>query len=101
MIRNLWPLLAGFTIWAIAFALLYALQALGCVLSWPQFWHRALMVTIAGATILVLALVLLRQLSMQKSDPGALSSIGAALTLAAGVATALTFSPTLFVAICS
>lgn len=101
MIRNLWPLLIGFMIWAIAFALLYALQALGCVLSWSQFSHQALMVTILCATILVLALLLHHQFSLRKSDTGAISTIGAALTLAALVATAITFSPILFVAVCT
>ncbi|UXN74058.1 hypothetical protein N8D56_01650 [Devosia sp. A8/3-2] len=42
-------LFAGFSLWALAFVMLYALQALGCAYGWPQ--HRLILV---GAYLLAL-----------------------------------------------
>lgn len=45
----LFLLLAGFSLWALAFIMFYALQALGCAYGWPQ--HRLILV---GAYLLAL-----------------------------------------------
>lgn len=52
---------AGFTIWAVAFSLLYAVQAIGCELSWnrvlvgPASWLRILLVSILLGHLIGLA----------------------------------------------
>lgn len=97
MIRKLWPLLIGFTIWSLAFLTLYSVQALGCVWGWPGQWHRLLLVAIASATLLVLVAMLLWQVRI---GPKRFSAAAMMLTAAATAASALTFAPVLFVTIC-
>ena len=101
MIRNLWPLLIGFTTWAVAFLALYSLQALGCVWNWDAAWHRTLLIAIVVVTLMVLAVVLIGHLAVHKSGPSPMRAAGVALTLASIAAAGLTFSPVLFVAICT
>ena len=46
-------LFAGFSLWALAFVVLYALQALGCAYSWPQ--HRLILISAYLLAILAMA----------------------------------------------
>jgi hypothetical protein len=64
MIRHLWPLLAGFTLWALAFILLYALQYLGCYFGWAPAAHRTALVVGYVMSIAALAGALLVQLAL-------------------------------------
>ncbi|MCW5721064.1 MAG: hypothetical protein KIS86_07975 [Devosia sp.] len=100
MIRPLWPLLAGFSLWALAFIGLYAVQALGCVWSWPEGPHRGALVTIWLATLVVLGALLVFQ--ARKRGPGKTpaSMMGIAATIAAIAATIVTFFPVLFSSLC-
>lgn len=100
MIRNLWPLLLGFTIWAVAFLVIYSAQALGCVWNWDPAWHRTVLIAIVAVTLVVLTVALIRQLAIQKSGPSPIQTAGVTLTSVSIIAAVLTFSPVLFVAIC-
>lgn len=100
MIRKLWPLLLGFTIWALAFVALYTLQALGCLLHWPEFWHRALLIALAIATIAALAALLISQRRTASTASPPIQTTSQALTLAAIAASIVTFAPVLFVSAC-
>ena len=44
MTRTLWPLLTGFILWALAFIALYALQYMGCFVTWDPVHHRAALI---------------------------------------------------------
>lgn len=101
MIRNLWPLLIGFTIWAVSFLAIYSLQALGCVWGWEQWWHRAVLVAASLATIACLAATLAMQLRRPRSENPKVERAGAILTAIALPITLVTFSPTAFLSLCT
>src|SRR5690606_26328188 len=48
--RALLLLVAGFTVWSVAFVVLYGLQAIGCAFGWGD-WHRPILI---GAYLLSL-----------------------------------------------
>ncbi|SMQ85371.1 hypothetical protein SAMN06295905_2648 [Devosia lucknowensis] len=52
-IKALVWLAAGFTVWSVAFVLLYALQALGCAYGWPQ--HRLILIAAGMASLVPMA----------------------------------------------
>lgn len=103
--RRLWWLAAGFAVWCNALALLYALQAIGCVFAWP-----------AGALHWTLVVVFLAHLiavgwmwhRTSRADRGTvfgdtgnfLQAVIEWTIIAAFVATALTFGPPLFLTAC-
>ena len=98
MSRPLISLLAGFTLWAIAFVTLYALQALGCVWNWPETLHRMVLGLVWLMTLLALGLAMVLQ--MNRSDGSALAVAGLWSTVAAALATTVIFAPLLFVSLC-
>lgn len=100
MIGKLWPLLAGFTIWLSGFAALYAVQALGCVWTWPEPWHRTLLIAMATSIVVALVVLLVWQGRSRQSPLQPLETAGIALTAAAIAASAITFAPALFSSIC-
>jgi len=100
MIGTLWPLLAGFTIWLSGFAMLYAIQALGCLWFWPEPWHRTLLIAMAIGIIVALVILLAWQNRNRRSPLQALDTAGLALTALAIAASAITFAPALFSSIC-
>lgn len=103
MIRRLWPLLAGFTLWALAFVLLYALQYLGCYFGWTPVAHRTALVVSYAIALAVLAGALLVQIALLRRRGSAATSldrVGIGATIAALAATAVTFSPTLLASAC-
>lgn len=94
MNRTLWPMLTGFSLWALAFTGLYALQHLGCFWDWDGRVHRAvLIVGYLGALGLVGALL------MWQMRAG-VGITALALTVAALAASVIVFAPTLFVTLC-
>lgn len=100
MIRDFWPLLIGFGLWAAAFVLLYSVQALGCVWQWPAFWHRLLMIAIAISSIGSLAAIFLWQKPQKRERSISLQAPGVLLTAAALFASTVIFAPTLFASPC-
>ncbi|MFP9136419.1 hypothetical protein ACLI1C_04475 [Devosia sp. XGJD_8] len=103
MIRHLWPLLAGFTLWALAFILLYAMQYLGCYFGWAPAAHRTALVVGYVMSLAALAGALLVQLALLRRRGAAATSfdrIGIGATIAALAATAVTFGPTLLASAC-
>ena len=97
--RALMLLAAGFTVWSLAFVLLYALQALGCAYRWPG--HRTILVVAylaALAPLLGLALVSLGR----NGEPATTLSIAARwANRAALVAGVLVFLPVTFTSTCT
>lgn len=87
-------LLAGFSLWAAGFVLLYALQVLGCAYGWPA--HRAILVSAFGAVLVPLAL--LARLRPKSSGP--LAPVALWLNRAALAAGVLTFLPVVFASTC-
>lgn len=59
-VRALALLIAGFTLWSLAFVLLYALQALGCAYGWGD-WHRPVLILAYLVSIAPLAWLALRR----------------------------------------
>tara|TARA_R110002020_G_scaffold6321_19_gene26660 strand:+ start:526 stop:840 length:315 start_codon:yes stop_codon:yes gene_type:complete len=103
MTRTLWPILAGFTLWSIAFIVLYALQYLGCYFAWDPALHRTLLIAAALAAVVLLAFCLLLQLRALRRPgavPTSIDRIGAGATLAALAATIVTLAPVTFVSMC-
>lgn len=100
MIGKLWPLLIGFCIWALAFIGLYALQALGCVWNWPEALHRGVLMSVCVFTLAMLLVLLRWQLRRYATNRTAIDRAGLWLTLAATVASAVTFVPSLFLSLC-
>ena len=94
MNRALWPMLIGFSLWALAFTGLYALQHLGCFWGWDPALHRALLVVGYLATLALLAALLVGQLRLGTTRMGVM------LTAAALAASAITFAPILAVTAC-
>lgn len=103
MIRQLWPLLAGFGLWSIAFVGLYGLQYLGCYFAWDPATHRVLLVAAYLAFVAALAALLFLQLALlRRRGPTAprLDRIGLGATGVALFATLITFAPAVFVSAC-
>jgi hypothetical protein len=103
MIRHLWPLLVGFTLWALALIALYALQYLGCHFGWAPMAHRvALLVAYAIAVASLTGTLALQIAIVRKrgSTTMSVNHIGLGATIAALVATAVTFGPMLLVSAC-
>jgi NO-binding membrane sensor protein with MHYT domain len=99
----LWPILSGFSLWALAFIGLYALQYLGCYLGWDPAQHR--LALIAGYIFAILLLlgdlaIRLRLMRQGHGSATALERIGLGTSIAALLATAITFAPALFVSVC-
>lgn len=95
--RSLILLVAGFTLWSLAFVLLYALQALGCAYDWSH--HRLILIAAYLASLLPLA-----WLALQRSrDRGATTSLSTAAlwaNRAAFAAGVLVFAPVTFGSLC-
>ena len=103
MIRRIWPLLAGFTLWAAAFVALYALQHLGCSLHWDPATHRLVLIAAYALAVVLLVATLILQLRRTRAGHGPISAvhtIGIGATLAALAATVVVFLPTLLVSAC-
>lgn len=100
MSRRLWPLLAGFVIWAVAFVVLYAVQALGCAWGWPPAVHRGVLLAIWSLTVGLLGATLYRQWRRQPGENAAMRQARVLATAAAIAATLATFFPASFVSLC-
>ena len=103
MRRTLWPILTGFSLWALAFLGLYGLQHLGCYLAWDPALHRLVLIVSYGlAMLLLLGDLMLRLRARRRSGSGvsAVDRIGLGTSIAAFFATVVTFAPTLFVSAC-
>jgi hypothetical protein len=103
MSRTLWPILPGFTLWALAFIVLYALQYLGCYFAWDPALHRTLLIAAAIVSLALLAFCLvlqLRALRRPRAAPTAIDRIGVGATIAALGATVVTLAPVTFVSMC-
>jgi hypothetical protein len=101
MIRNLWPLLIGFTIWAAAFLILYILQALGCVWGWEPLWHRTILIAVTFATIGLLAGTLAVQLRRSGINSSKIEWVGKIMTAISLPTTVFIFAPVAFLSICN
>jgi len=97
-LRALLMLVCGFTVWSLAFVLLYALQALGCAYGWPH--HRLILIAAYIASLIPL-IWLARFRPFGAGEPTTTLSIAATwanrAALAAGV---LVFLPVTFVNAC-
>ena len=96
-------LIAGFSVWSLAFVLLYALQALGCAYGWP--YHRAILVAVYGFTLLPLAWLALpsphKTASRAAGGPvGALSVAALWANRAALASGVIVFLPVTFASVC-
>lgn len=103
MSRTLWPILPGFSLWALAFIVLYAMQYLGCYLAWDPALHRTLLIAAAIVSVALLAGCLALQLkapSSPRTAPTSIDRIGVGATIAALAATVVTLAPVTFVSIC-
>lgn len=101
MIRHLWPLVIGFSFWALAFVGIYSLQYLGCNLGWESTAHRAsLIVAYVSATGALVLMLLFQIARARRRQPTALDQFGPAATTAALAATVVTFAPTLVASTC-
>lgn len=103
MIRHLWPLLVGFTLWALALIALYALQYLGCYFGWAPSAHRVALLVAYAIAVASLAGALALQIALMRKRGSAARSmdhIGLGASIAALAATAITFGPTLLVSAC-
>jgi len=103
--RRLWWLAGGFGVWCSALAFLYALQAIGCVFAWPTGTLRVTLVAVFFAHVVVVGWMW-RNFAIAAPDP-ALGPTGSFLhsaiawtSIAAFVATVLTFGPPLFLSTC-
>jgi hypothetical protein len=101
MIARLWPLLAGFTLWALALVALYGLQLLGCRFGWPPEAHRVALVAAYAVSLGLMAILLATQIALgRRQGSGPMKRIGIGTTLAALFAAAITLSPTLMASAC-
>lgn len=103
MIRPIWPLLAGFTPWALSFVALYALQHLGCHLQLNPTTHRLVLVTGYAAAVALLVTTLILQLRRARAGQGPISAvhtIGIGATISALAATIVVFMPTILASAC-
>lgn len=102
MTRALWPILTGFTLWAIAFVALYSLQYLGCYFGWDATTHRAALIAAYGLTLALLAALLRFQMvSMRRQQSvTAIERIGIGTTITALASAAIIFAPTLVISAC-
>lgn len=91
-------LTAGFTIWSLAFVLLYSLQALGCAYGWPN--HRLLLIAAYLVTLLPLAWLAIGR-HTGKHEPITTLSIAATWANRAALGSGiLVFLPVVFVSTC-
>jgi len=102
---RLWWLVAGFGVWCVALAALYALHAIGCAFAWSSGSLRTGLTVIVLAGLLAIA-AMWRGLARTDPDP-ALGPPGAFLhavvvgtLIAAFVTTLLTLAPTLLLVTC-
>ena len=102
--RRLWWLAAGFTVWCLALAVLYALHAIGCAFGWAVGPLRASL-----AIVLLLHLVAIGWLWRYRAarrDPGPerISTFMHAVVIwtliSALAATVITFGPALLLTTC-
>lgn len=98
MTGKLWPLLAGFSIWAIGFLALYAAQALGCAWQLPATEHRAILIGISVLTVGALIGLLIRQALTDRLSSQGQAAIG--LTAAATAAAIVISAPVTFASLC-
>jgi hypothetical protein len=102
---RLWWLAAGFGVWCTALVVLYALQAIGCAFAWSAGRLRLGLAVVLLAHLIVIGWMW-RDLAGAGPDPvfGETSTFlhGAIVwtIIAAFVATALTFGPSLLLTIC-
>jgi uncharacterized membrane protein YhaH (DUF805 family) len=97
--RALVLLIAGFTIWSLAFVLLYALQALGCAYEWGAF-HRSVLIIAYLISLAPLAWLAFRR-PYDSGEPQTSLSIAALwANRAALVAGALVYLPVTFATAC-
>jgi hypothetical protein len=97
--RALVLLVAGFTIWAAAFVLLYALQALGCAFGWGE-WHRPILIAAYLASLLPLVVLSLKKPYETGEPQTSLSRSALWANRAALGAGILAYLPVTFVTVC-
>jgi hypothetical protein len=64
--KSLILLIAGFTVWSLAFIALYAIQALGCVFDWGDA-HRVTLLAAYAMSVVALAAIAL--ITPKHTDP--------------------------------
>lgn len=95
-------LIAGPTLWAVAFSAAYGLHGLGCAWGWPDVALGALslqrgVILLVGLVAMAACLALLARIKAQLGDEAALPRIGLWIGF---VATAFTLAPTLVASTC-
>lgn len=91
-------LVAGFTVWSLAFVLLYALQALGCAYGWSA--HRAILVAAFILSNLPLAWLAFRPPQPRTNTDPSLQRAALWANRAALASGILVFLPVTFVSAC-
>ncbi|GEM_PF-821497 len=98
-VRALVLLIAGFTLWSLAFVLLYALQALGCAYDWSDI-HRPVLIAAYLVSLAPLVWLSLKR-QYETGEPQTSLSVAALwanrAALAAGV---LVYLPVTFATAC-
>ena len=103
--RPLWWLAAGFTIWCLALAILYALHAIGCAFGWPTGPLRLSLAIVLLAHLVAIGW-LWRYRAAARRDPGPepistfLHTVVIWTLIAALAATVITFGPALLLTTC-
>jgi hypothetical protein len=103
-------LVVGFAIWALALAVLYGVNAIGCAFAWPPAAQRAALVMLFAAHLTLLAWLAARQwqryrsssiATRQVTDPVSfVDYVGLGTLIAAFAATFFTLAPVLFLNLC-
>lgn len=100
--RRLLVLVAGFTLWASAFLLLYGVNAVGCAFEWPRALHRGALLSLVLLHTGALGWMTFHCWRRWRSQRAAfVESVGLGVTIAALAATLLTFTPSLLLSLCS
>ncbi len=95
--KELWLLIAGFIVWAVAFVAIYALQAVGCAIGLDAGILRALLI---GAVVVALCIGAVPLWLVLRRRGAALRLAAVLCGVAALISTALTFSAVVWAGVC-
>lgn len=105
--RRVLLIVAGFTLWAAAFIVIYGANGLGCALGWPDPIHRGVLIGLFLLFTATLAAWALWTYKRWRGTPPAspkpalsLEAMGFGTALAALGSTAASFAPSLFASLC-
>jgi magnesium-transporting ATPase (P-type) len=110
LLSGLVPVIAGFSVWAIGFVLLYGLNAVGCQAGWHQLGsepfttQRLMLIVLLLATLAAIALTALafrrKTVGASPDEQRFVLRVGWWSSVAAFVASLFTFAPVLVLSTC-